>query len=248
MPPTVLTPELLQPVERVDAIVSGPSSACALAEELAALEPCGIGNPGARLLVPGRTVRRSAADGRGPSCALLGALGGSEGACGRVRLRRPPRGRAGRARRRDLPARAQRLERARRAAARAPPRAAVRAGRRSRCSASPSDYLAGRARGARSGARSSTPDAPVDGARHADRARPPRREPARGARRRASPAAAPVLALCADVPRRLDGLRERAGGFALACHHALERDPALASAFRADRGARPSVERWARPR
>jgi hypothetical protein len=40
-----------------------------------------------------------------------------------------------------------------------------------------------------------------------------------------------VLALCADVPRRLEGLRERAGGFAIACHHALERDPELGSRF-----------------
>jgi single-stranded-DNA-specific exonuclease len=40
-----------------------------------------------------------------------------------------------------------------------------------------------------------------------------------------------VLALCADVPRRLEGLRTRTGGFALACHHALERDPTLAARF-----------------
>ena len=31
-----------------------------------------------------------------------------------------------------------------------------------------------------------------------------------------------MLALCADVPRRLDGLRTRVGGFALACYQALE--------------------------
>jgi single-stranded-DNA-specific exonuclease len=48
-----LTPELLAPVERIDAIASGADLGLALAEELRALEPCGIGNPGPRLLVPG---------------------------------------------------------------------------------------------------------------------------------------------------------------------------------------------------
>jgi hypothetical protein len=38
----------------------------------------------------------------------------------------------------------------------------------------------------------------------------------------------PVLAMCADVPRRLGGLSDRLGGFALVGYHALERQPALA--------------------
>jgi hypothetical protein len=41
----------------------------------------------------------------------------------------------------------------------------------------------------------------------------------------------PVLALCADVTRRLAGLSSRSGGFALASYHALERKPALAAPF-----------------
>src|SRR5205085_3124890 len=49
----VLTEELLTPVERVDAVVCGSELGLALAEELARLEPCGIGNPSPRLLVPG---------------------------------------------------------------------------------------------------------------------------------------------------------------------------------------------------
>ncbi len=48
-----LTPELLAPVQRVDAIVSGAELGLGLVEELAALEPCGMGNPTPRLLVPG---------------------------------------------------------------------------------------------------------------------------------------------------------------------------------------------------
>jgi single-stranded-DNA-specific exonuclease len=41
----------------------------------------------------------------------------------------------------------------------------------------------------------------------------------------------PVLALCADVPRRLRGLRERVGGFTLAAYAQLERDPSPALAY-----------------
>jgi single-stranded-DNA-specific exonuclease len=48
-----LTDELRQPVERVDAIVSGSELGLALAEELELLEPCGMGNARPRLLVPG---------------------------------------------------------------------------------------------------------------------------------------------------------------------------------------------------
>ncbi len=41
----------------------------------------------------------------------------------------------------------------------------------------------------------------------------------------------PVLAVCADVPARLPGLRVRLGGFALTDWAALEDDPALAGAY-----------------
>jgi hypothetical protein len=41
----------------------------------------------------------------------------------------------------------------------------------------------------------------------------------------------PVLALCADVPRRLTGLQQRTGGFTLSGYHALERDPSIAAPF-----------------
>jgi single-stranded-DNA-specific exonuclease len=63
---SVLTPELLAPVERIDAIASGAELGLALAEELRALEPCGIGNPGPRLLVPGARFidQRSMGEGR----------------------------------------------------------------------------------------------------------------------------------------------------------------------------------------
>ena len=62
----VLTPDLLEPVERVDAVVSGHELGLGLAEELEALEPCGMGNPAPRLLVPGGRFHdvRSMGEGR----------------------------------------------------------------------------------------------------------------------------------------------------------------------------------------
>jgi single-stranded-DNA-specific exonuclease len=44
-------------------------------------------------------------------------------------------------------------------------------------------------------------------------------------------AGGPVLAICADVPRRLPALRARIGGFTLATYHAVEREPVLAERF-----------------
>ncbi|HWI73988.1 MAG TPA: single-stranded-DNA-specific exonuclease RecJ, partial [Baekduia sp.] len=49
---SVLTPDDLMPVERVDAVVSGDELGTALAEELGRLAPFGIGNPAVSLLVP----------------------------------------------------------------------------------------------------------------------------------------------------------------------------------------------------
>jgi single-stranded-DNA-specific exonuclease len=80
-----LSPEMLVPVERVDAIVSGSELGLAMAEELRLLEPCGVGNPSPCLLVPGARFedRRPLGDGRR---AFLRDLRGSAGARGRLRL------------------------------------------------------------------------------------------------------------------------------------------------------------------
>src|SRR5205085_3960900 len=48
-----LTADQLQPMERIDAVVSGGQLGLDLADELAQLEPCGMGNPSPRLLIPG---------------------------------------------------------------------------------------------------------------------------------------------------------------------------------------------------
>jgi single-stranded-DNA-specific exonuclease len=52
---SVLTPELLMPVHRVDAVTAGPDLSLELAEELLALAPFGNGNPEVRLCVAGAT-------------------------------------------------------------------------------------------------------------------------------------------------------------------------------------------------
>jgi single-stranded-DNA-specific exonuclease len=44
-------------------------------------------------------------------------------------------------------------------------------------------------------------------------------------------AGGPVLAVCADVPRRLPGIGARIGGFALTSYHALERNPARSADY-----------------
>ncbi len=62
-----LTADLRDPVERIDAIVSGAELGLDIADELARLEPCGMGNPGCRLLVPGARfgdLRTMGEDGR----------------------------------------------------------------------------------------------------------------------------------------------------------------------------------------
>jgi single-stranded-DNA-specific exonuclease len=51
----LLTPELLAPIERVDALVSGADMSLELAEELQGLAPFGQGNPEVRLYVTGAT-------------------------------------------------------------------------------------------------------------------------------------------------------------------------------------------------
>lgn len=62
----MLTDELLRPAERVDAVVSGADLSLGLAEELLALEPCGMGNPGVKLMVAGGRFgdMRTMGDGR----------------------------------------------------------------------------------------------------------------------------------------------------------------------------------------
>ena len=244
-----LTAEQLVPLERVDAVASGWQLGLALAEELELLEPCGAGNPSARLLVPGarfddvramgegRHARFSVRSGGGRAGAVAFGLGGAlPVACG-------------------VPVDATfRLERnAWRGAVE--PRLVLRQAQESigtpiEILGEPPEYVAAVLQ------ELDGPVAAVARTRSGERAaRQPRRTVLD--RRGESPLAVladalaadafaadafagagsaltsggSVLAVCADVPRRLEGLSTRTGGFSLCSYHALEREPALADRF-----------------
>ncbi len=222
----VLTPELLQPLERVDAVVSGSELGLELAEELEGLEPCGAGNRGPRLLVPGARFGNLRAMGEGRHASFSVSSGGALargvafGCDGRLDVKV------------GEPADATfRLERNVWNGAVEPRLVLCHA---QPCQPAPIEVI---------GEREDYLDAVWS---ELDRALPTPPSPDTTAtrtildRRGLSPLATladaiatgdPVLAVCADVPRRLDGLRARVGGFALTSHHALECDPVLADTY-----------------
>ena len=73
----VLLPDMLIPRERVDAIASGCELGLDLAEELELLEPCGMGNPRSRLLVPGARLRDPRPMGEGRHLRFVVGSGGT---------------------------------------------------------------------------------------------------------------------------------------------------------------------------
>ncbi|HTU28772.1 MAG TPA: DHHA1 domain-containing protein, partial [Solirubrobacteraceae bacterium] len=221
----MLTPEMLVPVERVDAVVSGAELGLALAEELGALEPCGIGNPAPRLLVPGGRFGdvRPMGDGRHARFNVIS---------GGVRAKAVAFGCDGRvAAEPDAPHDASfRLEcNAWNGAVE--PRLVLRHAQR--CAPAPitclreeTGYLAAVLAELEAGLPGSAP-AGADPDAAADRIGPGR---AVLDRRGESPlavltdaiaSAQSVLAVCADVPRRLEGLGARVGGFTLAAYGEL---------------------------
>jgi single-stranded-DNA-specific exonuclease len=222
----MLTEEMLAPVERVDAVVSGGELGLAVAEELEALEPCGIGNPAPRLLVPGMRFGDVRPMGEGRHARFNVISGGVRakavafGCDGRV-VAEP-----------DAPHDATfRLERNAWNGA-VEPRLVLRHAQRCEpppitCLRGDGGYLAAVLAELESG----LPGDPADARPHPRGAR----EQA-GAwrtvldRRGESPLAAltdamacthAVLAVCADVPRRLEGLCARIGGFTLASYGEL---------------------------
>ncbi|HYV15280.1 MAG TPA: single-stranded-DNA-specific exonuclease RecJ [Conexibacter sp.] len=224
----VLREQDLIPVERVDAVVGGRALGLPLADELARLEPCGMGNPAVNLLVPGATFADVRPMGEGRHARFTVEAGGA-------RCRAVSFGCDGR-----LPV-----------AAGVPADATFRLERNAWNGAVEPRLLL----------RHATPSAPApiellgepapDGWLTAVLAQlddepdgGPALLPSTGRtvldRRGEGGAAvlaelvaggASVLALCADVPRRIGGLAERVGGFALCSHAALARDPALAARF-----------------
>jgi single-stranded-DNA-specific exonuclease len=221
----MLTPDLLCPTERIDAIVSGSELGLPLAEELEMLEPCGMGNPGPRLLVPGARFGELRTMGEGRHARFAVTSGGaiaravSFGCDGRLPV--AP----------GEPADASfRLERnvyngaveprlvLRHAEPCAPPPIQVLG--------EPESYLAA-ALAELDRDLATTPRLPEAGRTIVDR----RGESPLAVLADACSAGGAVLAVCADVPRRLGGLAARSGGFTLTGHHAIAQAPSLAEPF-----------------
>jgi single-stranded-DNA-specific exonuclease len=223
-----LTEELRTPVERVDAVVAGDELGLALAEELAMLAPFGNANPDVSLLVPAARLTDVRPMGEGRHVRFTVEAGG-------VRARAVGFGTAG-----WLPCAADGpvdatftlelddwggtveprlvLRHARPAAP--PPIRVVGEG----------PFLA-RALAAAAEPPAPWPPTPGSGSGAVAPCRDRRGGGIAGVLAALVASGEPVLAVCADVPRRLPGLAERLGGFALTSHAALERDPGLARGY-----------------
>ena len=232
----VLSPELLVPVERVDAIAAGCELGLALAEELERLEPCGIGNPRPRLLVPGARLRDLRPMGEGRHLRFSVGSGGISAravafGCGpRLAVEA------------EEPADATfRLERNFWKGA-VEPRLVL--GHARPCAPAmievlgePEDYLAAVLEALEQEGSESARVTPktrriVDRRGHSPLAVLADAMAAGGVWPEGPVAASgAVLVVCADAPRRLAGLESRTGGFALISYHALSRDPAVAGGF-----------------
>ena len=227
----VLPDELLIVRERVDAIASGCELGLDLAEELELLEPCGMGNPRSRLLVPGARLRDPRPMGDGRHLRFVVGSGGisaravSFGCDGKLGVEP------------EEPVDATfRLERNFWNGA-VEPRLVL--GHARPCApeaievlGEPEDYLAA-ALDAREAAREGRgleahpAPAVADKRIVLDR----RGHSPLAVLRDAVAAGGEVLGVCSDAPRRLSGLSARVGGFALISYHALERDPVIAERF-----------------
>jgi single-stranded-DNA-specific exonuclease len=219
-----LTPEDLVPIQRVDAIVAGGDVGHALAEELARLEPFGHGNPDVTLLLPAARLADPRPMGEGRHVRFLVESGGT-------RARAVAFGCDGRLPVDDAtPADVAVTLELNHYNGSVEPRLVLRHAQP--CTPAPiavlgepEDYLAGAF---------AELTAPLSGAVPAPLRPAPLDRRDRGvAGTLASLVASgePVLAVCADVPARLTGLRERLGGFALVSWAALEADPALARPY-----------------
>jgi single-stranded-DNA-specific exonuclease len=264
---SVLPEDLLQPLERIDAVVSGTELGLGFAEELRALEPCGMGNPNPKLLVPGARFEDPRPMGEGKHARFTVSSGGTRaravsfGCDGHLGVQ--PRTPVDASFRLELNVYNGAVE----------PRLLLRHARP--CAPAPievlgepADFLDGVLAeldlgAAVAGARSATPTLQRRAAtleltnlQRQDEELEPRanREPDTATLGRSPPPTpgvtldrrgesalavladalagdGPVLAVCADVPRRLPGLSARVGGFALISYHALECAPDAAAPF-----------------
>jgi single-stranded-DNA-specific exonuclease len=220
----VLLPEMLVPRERVDAIASGCELGLELAEELELLEPCGMGNPRSRLLVPGARLRDLRPMGEGRHLRFVVGSGGTSAravafGCGGKLGVQP-----------DEPVDATfRLERNFWNGA-VEPRLVL--GHVRPCApedievlGEPDDYLRAALDG--SDLEATAPPSETGGRTVLDR----RGHSPLAVLRDALAAGGEVLVVCADAPRRQSGLANRAGGFALVSYHALAHSPQIGERF-----------------
>jgi single-stranded-DNA-specific exonuclease len=222
----VLAPELLQPVEGVDAIVSGSELGLGLVEELEQLEPTGMGNPRPRLLVPGARLEDLRTMGEGRHARFIVSAGGTRtpavafGCEGRLSVKQ------------GEPADATfRLERNAWNGT-VEPRLVLREAWPSQPEeievvAEPEEYLAGVIEELD---RALELPAPASG-EHQRTVLDRRGFTPLAMLADALAAGGGVLAVCSDVPRRVCGLSPRTGGFSVVSYHALECAPELAGAF-----------------
>ncbi|HZU60496.1 MAG TPA: DHHA1 domain-containing protein, partial [Solirubrobacteraceae bacterium] len=220
-----LTPDLLEGVERVDAVVCGSQLGLSLIEELELLEPTGQGNPRPRLLVAGARLAdvRSMGEGRHARFKLIAGGArtpavafGCDGAL-RDQVGHPL----------DASFRLERncwngvVE----------PRLVLR--ETWPCAPAHIQVLGEGQYLADALEEFDRPlDAPAAALACPSRGQVDRRgDGALATLTDALAASGRVLAVCSDVPRRLDGLAHRIGGFALASYHSLERDPRLGVQF-----------------
>jgi single-stranded-DNA-specific exonuclease len=241
----MLTPELLVPTERVDAVVTGADLSLTLAEELLTLEPCGMGNPAVKLMVAGARFEDVRAMGDGKHARFTVIAGG-------VKANAVAFGCDGKVSGADgAPVDASfRLERnvwngvveprlVLREAVPCDPAPITVLGE-------PDDYLEAMLmeldrdldeyRDAAELSDGETPPAGSDAAEFSDRTIIDWR--GRGplatitdAQAAADLDASAVLVICSNATRRLAGFAERRGGFALMTHESLEDEPEIVTAF-----------------
>jgi single-stranded-DNA-specific exonuclease len=232
---SLLTADLLTPLHRVDAVASGPDLSLDLAEELLALAPFGNGNPEVRLYVAGATfddVRTMGDSGQHARFSVNSAGVRASAVVFGSRARFPGADGA--------PVDASfKLERNVWNGV-VEPRLMLQHG--SPCQlgeiqvlGEPDDYLGGvldelyRPGGEDELAEHDQIEAWGETRTVIDRRGESQLAVLSDARAAADQMG--VLAVCADIPRRLAGLRERTGGFALISHDALADEPELVESF-----------------
>ena len=217
----VLTPEDLVPEERVDAVVSGDVLGLSLAEELAALGPFGIGNPPVTLLLPAAHFADPQPVGEGKHVRFTVRAGGLRSramAFGAPRLPVDA----------EVPVDATLRLEVNEFQGAVEPRLVLRHARP--CAPGPLTVVGEPAAfvpGALAELDAPLEPAPLPAATREEVDR--RGWGMAGVVADVVATGEPVLAVCADVPRRAPALAERLGGFGLCSYAGLRRDPGLSA-------------------